>query len=244
VKEKESREETKAEPKVDDRSARELQLVMLEKVNQGDHEQVPALANLLRKHPDVSDGDLMALGEAWFALAEMEKSVEAYDEVLKRRPTIKPHLWQRGLALYYNNEFERGVDQFNSHQTLGTSDIENSVWHLMCNAKLKPLAEARKELIPNPGETRRMMHSVYDLFAGTGSTESVLEASGYSEGVERIDSRVYHGLLYVGLYHEMKGDKKASVAAMKKAQRYVPPGQGLMSHVAMTHLKLRSDVEK
>ncbi len=240
---KEKQDQKKQKGKADNRSAAELRRVLLQNVHRGNDDQVPALAEKLHQHSDVSGADLMAIGEAWFGVGQMDKAVAAYDEVLKRYPSQKPHLWQRGLALYYNNEFERAVDQFNSHQTLGTSDIENSVWHLMSNARLKPLEEARKELIPNPGETRPVMHSVYDLFAGTGSPETVLAAAGYVENVNAVNWQVYHGLLYVALYHEMAGEKEASLIAMKKALKCVVPGQGLMSLVAPTHVKLRSGDE-
>ena len=219
-----------------------MHLLLLQKIHDGSHEEVPALAQRLHKHPDATGADWMTVALSWFALGEMQKAVDVYDQVLEKYPTEKPHLWQRGLALYYNEEYERGVDQFNSHQTLGTHDIENSVWHLLCNAKLKPLAEARKELIPNPGETRRMMHAVYDLFDGTAKPDDVLKASGIaSDGADqkKFDSQAYHSWLYVGLYHEMMGDQEASIAAMKKAQRCGLSSRGLMSVIASTHLKLR-----
>lgn len=182
---------------------------------------------------------LMDLGERFYAAGDMERSVQAYDLVLEANPSLKPRLWQRGLALYYNEEYLRGVDQFESHQTLNTQDVENSVWHLLCQAKLTSVDEARQSMIQINGDFRVPMKQVFQLFAGTATPEDVLKASGYKQGSLRQSSELYHGLIYVGLYYEMMGDQDASIDAMEQAVECLPPMVGLMSHVADTHLKLR-----
>lgn len=182
---------------------------------------------------------LMDLGEQFYAAADMQRSVQAYDLVLEANPDLKPRLWQRGLALYYNQEYLRGVEQFESHQTLNTQDVENSVWHLLCQSKLSSVDAARQSMIQIEGDFRVPMKQVFEMFAGTGTPEDVLNACGYQAGSLRESSELYHGLIYVGLYHEMMGDQKASLDAMEQAVECLPPIAGLMGHVATTHLKLR-----
>ncbi len=76
-------------------------------------------------------------GNIAFAAGEIDESVVAFDEVVRLNPGIKPRLWQRGLALYYADRFEDAVEQFETHQTVNTQDVENAVWHLLCAGRIK-----------------------------------------------------------------------------------------------------------
>ena len=60
------------------------------------------------------------LGEAAFMAGEMETSVSAFDKLVEINPRMKSSLWQRGLALYYAEKFQEGVEQFTVHQTVNT----------------------------------------------------------------------------------------------------------------------------
>ena len=176
------------------------------------------------------------LGEFYFANSQPEESALAFDRVLKRQPALKPQLWQRGLALYYADRFSDGVDQFESHQTFNSQDVENAVWHMMCKAKILSVDAARKALIPIQRDRRVPMPEVYELFAGRGSVESVIQAADASGQ----PGAVYHGLLYVGLYHEMMGDTEKSKAAILKAVAANPfEKTSFMGNVAATHAAVR-----
>jgi lipoprotein NlpI len=174
-----------------------------------------------------------------FGAGQMKDSAKLYDEVLESRPEIKARLWQRGLALYYAGEFEKGVDQFDTHQTFNSQDVENSVWQLLCQSQLTSVEDARKGMIQIEHDSRIPMKQVFDMFAGTGSPEKVLEACGYEKGKPRKDNSTYHGLLYVGLFHEMMGDQEASNESMKEALKFKPTIPGLMGFVAAGHLRAR-----
>ncbi len=181
----------------------------------------------------------MEIARILFGCGAMKESAAVYDEVVEGIPDAKPQLWQRGLALYYAEEFEKGVDQFESHQTYNSQDVENSVWHLLCKAKVTSLAEAREEMIKIERDSRIPMKQVFEMFAGTGSPEAVLKACSYDPKKVMANSEIYHGLLYVGLFHEMMGDQEASNKSMTEALKFKPRIQGLMGHVAEGHLRAR-----
>ena len=185
-------------------------------------------------------GSKMEAARILYATGDMKGAVALYDEVLQEQPDIKPLLWQRGLALYYVGEFEKGVDQFDTHQTYNSQDVENSVWQLLCQAKLTSVDEARKSMIQIQEDSRIPMKQVFDMFAGTGSPQDVFDACGYQEDMEpRDDSSIYHGLFYVGLFYEMTGDVEASNRFMIKSLSFKPIIPGLMGHVAEGHLRAR-----
>ena len=88
------------------------------------------------------------LGDISFAAGQMDACVAAYDKLIELQPSLEPKLWQRGLALYYANEFKKGVQQFETHQLVNTQDVENAVWHLLCAARISNVEEGRGKLIP------------------------------------------------------------------------------------------------
>ncbi len=184
---------------------------------------------------DSADSDF-ALGEIYFANGEAAKAVAAFDRVIAVRPGLKPRLWQRGLALFYADRYEDVIDQLESHQTFNTQDVENSVWHLLCKAKLSSLEEARKDMIEITHDSRMAMPEIYELFAGRGTVEQVMKIADASADA----STIYHALLYVGLFHEMVGDRKKSQAAIEAAIRKNPFGPTVfMGNVSHMHAKAR-----
>lgn len=221
-------------------------MTLLELLREGDNaikeNRIPdakAAMTEARGREKISGGAKMDIARILFAAGEMKESSSVYDEVVEAIPQAKPQLWQRGLALYYADEFEKGVDQFESHQTYNSQDVENSVWHLLCQSNVTSVEEARKKMIKIERDSRIPMKQVFDMFAGTGSPEEVLKACEYDPENVKPNSEIYHGLLYVGLFHEMMGDQKASNESMTEALKFKPWIRGLMGHVAEGHLRVR-----
>lgn len=208
-------------------------------LHKNDVPSAKSIASEILRRDNVDVNTQMEVARILYACGEMKEAAKVYDQILESVPNLKPQLWQRGLALYYSERFKDAVDQFDSHQTYNSQDVENAVWHLLCKAKLSSIEEARKSMIQIKRDTRVPMKQVFDMFSGTGSPEEVLKAAGYNEEKTKRDSSIYHGLLYVGLFHEMNGDAKASSEAMVKALKHKPYMTGLMGHVAEGHLRAR-----
>lgn len=189
------------------------------------------------------------LGEISFAAGKMNECVSAYDEIIRLDPSIEPRLWQRGLALYYADRFEDGVNQFETHQTVNSQDVENAVWHLLCASRVADVDQARKKLIPISGDTRVPMSQIYEMFAGRMTPAEVLKAAEKTSARVKAGSRqqklqLYYAHLYTGLYYEMLKDPIAAVASLKLAEESNPLEKtNFMGQVAQVHLKLRATVK-
>ena len=180
---------------------------------------------------------LFDLGVKAFMEAKIADSVAAFDKLIALAPSAKPQLWQRGLALYYADEFAEGRDQFETHQTVNTADVENAAWHFLCVARLEGVEGARKHFIPIVGDSRVPMKEVHQLFAGTGSEEAVLKAASSGDDEERRNQLCY-AHLYLGLYYEaLKDTAKAKEHMLKDAHEYSM--DHYMGKVAQVHLKVR-----
>lgn len=181
--------------------------------------------------------DLMQKGQELFFEAKPKESVAAFDKLIALVPRVKPELWQRGLSLYYTGAYQAGREQFETHQTYNTNDVENAAWHFICVAKAEGLEAARKVLIPIEGDLRVPMKEVHDLFAGKGSPEAVLKAAETGDDAARRNHLCY-AHLYLGLFFEAQGDEaKAKEHILKSANDFRM--DHYMGKCAQVHAKVR-----
>lgn len=172
-----------------------------------------------------------------------KESVAAFDKLIELEPKAAPQLWQRGLALYYAEEYKKGREQFELHRTVNPDDVENAAWHFLCVAKADGVDAARKALIPIKGDARVPMAKVHDLFAGKGSEEAVVKAADTGDATsDEHRNQLCYAHLYLGLYHEALGNtEKAKDHLLKAATTYKM--DHYMGKTAQVHVKLRGWVK-
>ena len=169
----------------------------------------------------------------------MKEAIADFDRTIKLRPRSAPYNWQRGLALYYADQFQLGRKQFESHQTVNGGDVENAVWHFLCVARKDGVEKARELMYPFRGDTRVPMKQIHEMFSGDGTVDEVLRAAESGSKSEQPDQR-YYAQLYIGLYWEVFDEPEKSRKAMEAAQRISPfKPDVLMGRVAHVHLQLR-----
>jgi lipoprotein NlpI len=175
--------------------------------------------------------DLNRRGEESFRTGKIDESIQQFDRAIAAEPRLKAHHWQRGISLYYAGRFDDCRRQFEIHKTVNPEDVENSVWHFLCVARLKSAAEARKSLIEIHSDTRVPMMEVYSMFRGESAPEKVLAKAGTNRDA------LFYAHLYIALFHEAFGRsaparKHVALAAGEfSADHY-------MGDVARVHLRL------
>jgi lipoprotein NlpI len=175
------------------------------------------------------------LGSIEFKSGKIEESLREFDEFIRLRPTEANGHWRRGIALYYAGRYADGRDQFKGYESVDTNDVENAVWHFLCNAKLDGIAKARAAMLKIGKDRRVPMMEVYDLYAGKLKPADVLAAAeaGEATEAERKD-RLFYAHLYLGLYYDVTGDRKQAVEHMSLAAgKYRSPHY--MGDVASVH---------
>lgn len=178
-------------------------------------------------------------GGVHFKLVMIKESLTDFDEQIKLSPRDAAAHWRRGLTQYYAEKFNDGVAQFITSDKAEPEDVENAVWHLLCNAKAQGVEAARKELLKVGQDSRVPMMEVYALFAGNSTVEKVMaaaEAGRVSESERK--SRRFYAHLYSGLFEEMMGNQAKSLELITKAVKDYPIDHYMMD-VARVHLKLR-----
>lgn len=174
-----------------------------------------------------------------FRAGKLQESIADFDKLAELHPDRAADLWQRGICYYYAGDYERGRKQFEHHQTVNKSDVENAVWHFLCVAKAEGVAKAREQLISIKGDARIPMTQIFELFAGKGSKEEVLKAAqAGNPNANQLKERMFYAHLYLALYEDAKGDAKGSLEHIRKANGEFSQ-KHYMGDVARTHQALR-----
>ena len=154
-------------------------------------------------------------------------------------PRQDPHHWQRGISYYYADEFKKGYEQFERHQTVNSNDVENAVWHFLCLARAKGIEEAKKKTdshrrrwtYPDDGSACiiwRQKHSGESV--GLRPKPMVCRAPGWSDSL-------FYAHLYLGLWYEAKKEMKLRDQYIGLAAA-VADNHGYMGDVARVHAVL------
>jgi hypothetical protein len=174
-------------------------------------------------------------GMTRFKLGMIQESIDDFDRSEQLDSTLTPRLWQRGLSYYYAEMYTEGAKQFRTDLSVNGIDIEETLWLFLCLARMDGIQVARTN-IPSisPGDSRRVLHDVYNLYAGRGSIDAVLSI-GLKDGAFGI----FYSNLYVGLWYEINGDgvnarKHITDAVEAKYER-----DDFMRYLARVHLILR-----
>ncbi len=154
----------------------------------------------------------------YFLLGRIPESVVDFNILTEAQPDRAAQLWQRGIALYYDGKYDEGQKQFELHRTVNPRDVENSVWHFLCVARLNNIEVARKSLIQVTGDPRVPMSQVLDLYAGTGTPEAVLQAAvDPSSRKDLITLQQLYAHLYIALLYEVEGNTALRREHLQKA---------------------------
>ncbi len=209
----------------------------------GDWEKVLELTDLESSVPPLVDlrvRAFQAAGVELFFSGQVTDAVESFDHYLEFRPADAPYHWQRGIALYYSGRFEQGAEQFRIHQEVNSHDVENAVFHFICQVPVKGWDESQAELIPIKGDQRVPMAEIHELFRGNGSPEEVIKAAeNFPASAEEKRNHLCYAHYYLALYFEAKGEAELSLEhAQKAAHDYRM--EHYMGRCAQLHFSLRS----
>jgi lipoprotein NlpI len=172
-------------------------------------------------------------GMAYFKLGSIAAAIDDFDRAEHLNPALTPYLWQRGIAYYYAERFEDGARQFEVDLTVNGHDVEETVWRYLCQAQIHGAPAARAGLLPVRRDPRPVMTWVYQLFAGTCDTTSVLAQYGAAGQQER-----FYSALYVGLYCEATQERAQACHYITQAAE-MQMVEDYMGWVAMVHQRQR-----
>ena len=207
-------------------------------------------------------GEMMVIDSRTFVSRAMQKfernDVEGatmdFDALIEKSPGSKPYLWQRGIALYYVDEFREAEKQFREDVRVNPNDTEEAAWAFLSQMRKggeddasssSSLKKAREEFVELAGrDSRKVMGSVLRLYkTGDEEAKKTLESlSKKPADSTQSASDAFYASLYLGLYSEALGNAEEAKYWVKKANG-TPYGQrasgDFMTSVAKVHLARR-----
>lgn len=187
-------------------------------------------------HAPQTPRQVLDAATADFRAGRITTSIEGFDRLIAMQPEAAPHLWQRGIALYYAGRYDACRAQFEAHRTVNPADVENAAWHFLCVAAARSPDAARTAILPVGSDPRPPMAEIYEMFRGRLETDRVLDAAAGDVRAE------FYARLYVGLYLEAVGQpaRGRDQVRLAASDRYATAG-GYMHDVARVHLAVRRD---
>ncbi len=180
------------------------------------------------------------LGTTRYQAGQLAASLADFDRAIKLDPKLEAGHWQRGIVYYDLGQWENGRKQFEKYQGFYDNDVENVVWRAMCMARDPKLgwAKAASDLWRVKHDRRVPLMVVAELFADKATEAEVLKAVDEGNpGEAELLSRRFYAHLYLGLYHEVRGNKAEALKHLELASgKYKLPGY--MAEVARVHLGL------
>jgi hypothetical protein len=176
-----------------------------------------------------------------FYKGDVSTSVKEFDNAIAIDPKTKPYLWQRGISLYYVDDFERCGEQFRNDVLVNPSDTEEAVWSYMCDSRLKGMEYAKEHVLALKGtDPRPIMRQVYDVVRGAATKDDLRSLGDRSDSAG--DSKGYfYSRLYLALLADSEGDATGSTAYIQEAlnSNYGKTGRDYMVFVARVHGQVR-----
>ena len=193
-------------------------------------------STMRQRASDLAASVLHRRGEEHFRQAHIAEALADFDRELELRPEGAADHWQRGIACYYADEYEKGTKQFELHRKVNPQDVENPAWHFLCLARAPEgsVEAAEKKLLAVTKDPRVPMAQIQEMFAGKKPPEDVLKV-GEAGG----DVAAFYADLYVGLYYEAVGRDDESLRLVKRAAENPAAVDNYMGDVARVHVTLR-----
>ncbi len=180
------------------------------------------------------------LGTIRYQAGQLKEALADFDRAIKLEPELEAGHWQRGIVYYDLGQWENGRKQFEQYQGVDDNDVENVVWRAMCMARDPQFgwAKAAGDLLKVKHDRRVPLMVVHQLFADKATEADVMKAVDEGNpGEAELLSRRFYAHLYLGLYHEVRGNKTEALKHLELASgKYKLPGY--MAEVARVHVGL------
>ncbi|CAL5221290.1 g3456 [Coccomyxa viridis] len=179
---------------------------------------------------------LVQTGMRSFRRGDVAASVKEFDEAMRLDPELRPYLWQRGLSLFYAEQYEEAAKQFRDDVAVNPSDTEEAIWAFLSEAKLMGSSKARQQFLQVGRDSRDVMRAAYAAFQEGTSPDGILQAADH-----RRPSDAFYANLYRGLFLEAENEETESMEAIRTALQtpYAQQSGDYMVAVASVHAKLR-----
>lgn len=203
-------------------STSELRAKALQLLSEGKNQAAMEAAEAMLSLQNADSRTLRVAADVYLRSGESDFARKLFDQYVEAEPEQMPYMWQRGIALFFDGDFDAGAKQFEAHAKVNPHDVENAAWHFLCVAKASSPDVAKQKLLPAPGDPRPPMEEVLKMLS-SGDQDAVHTRvdSMPADSRGRADARFYADL-YLGLYADAMGQKEKAKEYMNRAAQDAP----------------------
>lgn len=177
-----------------------------------------AAADAMVKNDQFESSAWRLAGDLYLRAGDYKKAVVQFKRYIERHPEQEADLWQHGIALAFDGQYDEGRKLFELHRTVNPNDVENALWHFYCVAKSSSVEKARLGLLPAPGDRRAPMEELLKLYRGEADEAAVRAAiDQWPKETRNHDSALFYGELYLAMHADSIGDPKRAIELASKA---------------------------
>ena len=200
----------------------ELRAKALTALQTGDNDSAIEAADQMIKQAPNDSRTVRLAGDIYLRTGKTKLATKLFNQFVKQEPDALPFLWQRGISLYFTEDYTEGVKQFEVHRKVNPNDVENAAWHFLCVAKAESFEKASKVVLPAPNDVRVPMDEVLAMLSN-GNTQAVIDRmEAVPEGTDARASADFYGDFYLGLYADAKGDLDTALRYLTKSAEDAP----------------------
>ena len=206
------------------------------------------------KEEKIDAEKLLKDGMKYFKLTtnkeDLKKSLACFDDMIKLNIENKKKLWQRGLTLFYLDEFGEAA-QFRLDVELNPNDTEEAIWCYLCEIHTNGKEKALTNWLNVGRDSRQVMRISYDLFKETNSDKITEFLNQLLTMIKenKSEKNTFYANLYLGLYYESiyfvnKNNSKDDQQSYSKAKQFILAAtnskyRDYMYHLSVVHSKIR-----
>lgn len=188
-----------------------------------------------RMEKESDDDTVMFAADTLLRAGDCEAALEWFDKYSASNPESIPHLWQRGITLYFLGRFDDAAKQFEVHRDVNPNDVENAAWHYLCVSRAESVEKADELLLPAPNDPRPTMEEVMEMFR-SGNTADVVKKMETFDKRTRIGAAAwFYGRFYLAMYADAQGRPKDAKQFMSECAADAP--WNYMGDIARLYLK-------
>eukprot|EP00940_MAST-03C_sp_MAST-3C-sp2_P003059 g3059.t1 len=185
-------------------------------------------------------------GMSLFRDGDVSGSLREFDAAAALDKRAIGKLWQRGLSLFYSNEYDKAAEQFRIDVALNPADAEESIWHFMSaveslktkgHAPRAALEKARANgFLSTEVDAREVCEYALDLMKKGRSGAAKLRELARARNDEKDG---FYANMYIGLYARLEDDLSTAETSLKRAVKstYAKTDNDYMIAVATVALR-------
>ncbi|MEQ9408109.1 MAG: hypothetical protein RIK87_10310 [Fuerstiella sp.] len=196
--------------------------------------------------PKAGDADAISVhsrrGDALFFLSRFPEAVRAYQAMVTLDKSLDASHWRLGIALFFAEQPQQAVQQFEKYHSFDDVDRENGIWRYLSQYRATDGTTAQKELLRYEKDDREPFPAVYRLFDGSLTAEAALAGISDQLPASERDKRLFYTELYIGMHMVVqKKPEQAKKYLSRAVSRQWPRGNGFgpnyMWHVGRVQLE-------